>query len=158
MKKPIVPGILAAACAFAFAASCPGADEPEGEEGWREIDSGGYSAIENASQVVINDAKAWLKWWKEHTANIHDTSQPDGIKAPEVDFDKETILVATMGMRSTGGHSIRFAGVALDGETLKATLQTTSPGPDDMVTMALTYPFAIIAVPKHAGEVVFVVK
>lgn len=158
MKKSTIPSILAAACAMAFAVTGSNANDAEEERAWRSIDSGGYSAVEEETRVVINDEKTWHDWWKRHTANIHDTSQPDGIKAPEVDFEKETVLIATMGMRSTGGHSIRFTAVALDGETLTATVQSTSPGPDDMVTMALTYPFAIIAVPKHAGEVVFAVK
>ena len=158
MKNKKIPGILATACALALTACDSGADEPDGEDGWRAIDAGDHSAIEDETRVVINDGKTWNAWWKEHAKNIHDTSQPDGIKAPEVDLEKETVLVATLGMRSSGGHSIRFAGVNLDGETLTATLQTTSPGPEDIVTMALTYPFAIIAVPKHEGEVVFVVK
>jgi len=63
-----------------------------------------------------------------------------------------------MGMRSTGGYEIRFSDLKREGDAITVFLRTTSPGPDDMVTMALTYPFAIIAVAKHEGAVEFVVK
>jgi hypothetical protein len=157
MKGSQIPTLIAT-CALAFNASDSSASEPEADKGWREIDSGTHSAIEEASQVVIQDATVWDVWWRKHTKNMFDSEQPDGIKPPEVDFEKETVIVATLGMRSTGGHSVRFVGVNKEGESLTVTLQSTSPGPDDMVTMALTYPFAIIAVPKHEGEVVFVMK
>ncbi len=149
---------LIVTCALAISASDSSSSEPEADKGWRDIDAGTHSAIEEASQVVIQDATAWGLWWRKHTKNMFDSEQPDGIKPPEVDFQKETVLVATLGMRSTGGHSVRFVEVNKEGVSLAVTLQSTSPGPDDMVTMALTYPFAIISVPKHEGEVVFVVR
>jgi hypothetical protein len=89
---------------------------------------------------------------------MFDAAHPEGTKPPEVDFEKETVLVATMGMRSTGGYEIRFSDLKREGDAITVFLRTTSPGPDDMVTMALTYPFAIIAVAKHEGAVEFVVK
>jgi len=158
MKKTKIPTVIAAACAIAITAMDSDADDNSDAKSWREIETGTYSGIEEEQRLVINDPETWKKWWKEHTKNMHDTSQPDGIKPPAVDFEKETVILATAGMHSTGGHHISFSDVSLEKGALTVVLTFKSPGPEDMVTMALTYPFAIIAVPKHEGEVEFVVK
>jgi hypothetical protein len=120
---------------------------------WREIATGSQSGIETPGRTVIRTPEAWQAWWKEHTKNEFDPANPN--EPPKVDFDKEMILAATMGERSTGGFAIHFTEIKTEGGTLKVIVKSTSPGPDAMVTMALTQPFAIIAVPKHDGEVVF---
>jgi hypothetical protein len=148
MKKHPIITILAVAFAFVI----PAMATPE-EKPWREIATGTQTAIEKPERLVIRTPEAWREWWKEHTKNEFDPANPNA--APKVDFDKEMILVATMGMRSSGGFSIRFSEMKTEGGTLMVVVTSTSPGPDDTVTMALTYPFAIIAVPKHDGEVVF---
>ena len=123
---------------------------------WRVISQGANSRIEEATQEVFQSEDAWRDWWRRHNAVFEyvngKTVEPD---PPEVDFSKETVLAVTIGMRSTGGHAVAFTGVDYEGDTLVATLRYTSPGPDDMVTMALTAPYAIIAVPKHEGPVRF---
>ena len=75
-----------------------------------------------------------------------------------VDFEKETVLVATLGRLSTGGYAFRFTEIDREGEAVTATLKITSPGPDDLVTSALTSPFSVIAIPKYEGCVEFVEK
>lgn len=146
---------MAMACVLVTATSATAADAPSKSIAWREIASGANSAIEEATRMVIDDEQTWHAWWLRHAANLSDGTQPGGIKPPPVDFAKENVLVATLGMRSTGGYDIGFSAVTVDGKTLTAILRTTSPGPDDIVTRALTRPFAIIAVPKHDGEVLF---
>lgn len=126
---------------------------------WREIASGSQSNIEKASRQVIQSQEEWRKWWERHNA-VEEFIDGETVpkQPPKVDFDKETVLAATLGRRSTGGYSIRFTEIDREGNALTATLQITSPGPDDLVTMALTSPFAVIAVPKHTGSVEFIEK
>lgn len=158
MKKTSISTVIAATCVLAFTVFDLPATESDEAKPWREIASGTYSAIEEETRMVIQSQEQWLTWWKEHTKNMFDAAHPDGQPPPKVDFEKETVLIATLGMRSTGGHQIQFSDVSRKGESMTVTLTTTSPGPDDMVTMALTYPFAVIAIAKHTGVVEFVVK
>lgn len=155
MKKPIIASAMAATCALAFTVLSSSA-EPEDAKPWRVIAAGTQSAIETETRLVIQEADAWRKWWRDHTKNESDASNAN--EPPKVDFEKETVLVATLGMRSSGGHKIEFIKLRREGETLKVVVKATSPGPDDMVTMALTHPFAVIAIPKHAGPVEFVTE
>ena len=146
MMKKLAPAIAALALAATTMAS------PEAKP-WRQIAAGEQSGIENSGRTVIRNQEAWQAWWREHTKNQFDPANPND--PPKVDFDKEMILAATMGERSSGGFGIHFAGIKTEGTTLKVIVKSTSPDPDGFVTTVMTYPFAIIAVPKHDGEVVF---
>lgn len=79
---------------------------------------------------------------------------------PAVDFSREDVLAVSMGVQRTGGYGI---------EITKATLQTFGftggmafveiaerrPGPNDIVTMALTAPVHVAKVKKGAYRYVF---
>ena len=76
------------------------------------------------------------------------------------DFENEAAIVAYLGAMPTGGYAIsvreaQFTGVPgaasgpLSGR-LTITLWVTSPGPDDFVTQAFTYPVDIVRVPRSA--------
>lgn len=126
----------------------------EDDKPWREIAKGTHSAIVEESRLVINDVVSWREWWLQHQGN--DANGADAAKPPEVDFEKETVLVATLGMKNTGGYRVEFSGIVRERKVLKPSVKAISPGPEDMVTMALTQPFAVIAIPKHQGKVEFV--
>lgn len=156
MKNPPISSVIAATCALLFTALPASAAEPENAKPWRGIASGSESAIEKETQLVIQTPDQWRKWWTKHTSNQLDSANSN--EPPKVDFEKESILVATLGMRSTGGHMVDFSEVRRDGASLKVVVKVTSPGPDDMVTKALTHPFAVIAIPKHDGPIEFIVR
>jgi hypothetical protein len=127
-------------------------DTPQ-EKPWREIAKRTHSAIDERTELVIRSEAEWKKWWADHISQGDENNA-----APPIDFTKEIILVAGMGTKNTGGFSIECSSIKREGNVLTATFQTRSPAPDAMVTMALTAPCIIIAVPQHAGEVKFVVK
>lgn len=149
---------IAATCALASTLLSALADESPVAKNWREVSSGTQSNLEEATQHVIQTPEAWAKWWIKHTTDRDHPENTELPKPPTVDFNKETILIATMGIRSTGGHRIHFSKIYHEKETLKAVVTSSSPAPDEMVTMALTHPFAIIAIPKHEGPVDFISK
>lgn len=141
---------------FSFMTSLTAEWAPESQE-WRDVASGSQSNIEEATRQVIQDQEQWRKWWQRHNSveeRIDGETRPK--PAPKVDFSEETILVATMGRRSTGGYAVRFTDIRRKGDVVTAVLQIKSPGPEEMVTMALTSPFAVIAIPKHEGRVEFI--
>lgn len=136
----------------------PSTAEPQESKKWREIASGTRSHIEEKTQQIIQTQEQWQKWWSKHSTAQDQPGNTESPKPPKVDFDKETVLVATMGTRSTGGHTIVFSDIRRENTSLKAVVTTSSPAPNARVTMALTYPFAIIAIPKHEGPIEFVDK
>jgi hypothetical protein len=148
---------IAATCALVFSyLPSPAADVLESKS-WREIASGSQSNIQEATRQVIQDKEQWRKWWGMHNT-VENFIDGKTIPAPppKVDFEKETVLVATSGRHSTGGYAIRFTEIYREGDVATATLKITSPGPDGLVTSSLTAPFCIIAIPKLEGRVEFV--
>lgn len=131
---------------------------PLESKNWREVASGTQSSIEEKTQQIIQTQEEWQKWWNKHSKTQSQPENAESQKPPKVDFDKETVLIVTMGMRSTGGHAIHFSDIRHEGKSLKVVVTTTSPARDAMVTMALTYPFAAIAIPKHSDSIEFVLQ
>ena len=157
MQTPFIRTLKLLTATLAIAMHTAHAEDAANAKSWRVISSGTSSNIEEATQTVIRTPEAWTDWWNQHITTIEvvdgkETTPPP----PPVDFDAETLLVATMGTRSSGGYAIEFTGINHKGATLIATLRTTAPDPDGFVTMALTQPFAIIAVPRHNGPVTFI--
>ena len=149
--------LLAASSFFLLSCMSSRAEDSSGSIAWREVASGSHSNIKQASRQVIRDQQQWIKWWQQHNkVQMHIDGKTVPKPPPEVDFEQEMVLVATLGQRSTGGYSIRFTEIRREGDVVTATLQISSPGPDDLVTQALTSPFAVIAIPQHAGRVKFV--
>ncbi|MFP9098512.1 protease complex subunit PrcB family protein [Flavobacterium sp. RHBU_24] len=72
---------------------------------------------------------------------------------PEADFSKSDVVAVYMGQRNTGGYSITIESMRVDGDTTYLKKKETKPEPGGMVSMALTAPYVIVAIPK-TGKVV----
>lgn len=154
----IIPIVAFCVLMFSFMASST-AECARGSKAWRDVASGSQSNIEGVTRQVIQDQEQWRKWWRRHNTveeRIDGKTRPK--PAPKVDFSEETVLAVTMGRRSSGGYAIRFTEIRRKGDVVTAVFQIKSPGPEEMVTMALTSPFAVIAIPKHEGPVKFIEK
>jgi PrcB C-terminal len=87
-----------------------------------------------------------------------------------IDWDTQMVVAVFMGMQSTGGYAVEVTNVHREsvfgtmpgqphplhfGWELVVDVRRTSPGPGDMVTMALTSPFHVITLPKSDDPVRF---
>ncbi len=107
----------------------------------RNLAEGAYSGISEARREVIKDLASWTRVWAEHVSRIIPPLDP-----PQVDFEKEMVLVTTMGTRSTGGYEIKINNVELGPEALRITVVNRFPLQNEIVTLALTAPFHFVAV------------
>ncbi|MBR6987413.1 MAG: protease complex subunit PrcB family protein [Clostridiales bacterium] len=57
-------------------------------------------------------------------------------------------VIINAGEKSTGGYEINITDIAYDGSEMIITVEETSPGPDEMVTEALTYPSCAVELDK----------
>ncbi|MFZ5942793.1 MAG: GerMN domain-containing protein [Bacillota bacterium] len=64
-------------------------------------------------------------------------------------LDDGILLFASRGLKNTGGYTISFAQAGIQGGKLYVQVITTDPKPDENVTQALTYPYALS---KAAGN------
>jgi len=103
--------------------------------------------------MVFRDAGSWEAFWDRYCMVI--TGEGTKLAPPKVDFSTRMLVGVFSGEKPTGGYSISIQRV-LDGpKRLVVEYLEESPPPDAMVTMALTYPCQIIAVPRSDKSVEF---
>jgi hypothetical protein len=102
---------------------------------------GGDSQLTEAVVMVINSKR-------QRTA----LGSPaiDGIA---MDFNKESLLVVAVGEKPTGGYWVRIDGVQLYDNDLYFQGTANAPSENDIVTQALTYPWAAAVIPRVADDV-----
>ncbi len=64
-------------------------------------------------------------------------------------FEESNLYLITAGEKPTGGFSLEIVDEALENGTLTVIYKLNRPGPDDMVTQALTYPTVLFEVQEH---------
>ena len=95
---------------------------------------------------VIRTRAEWLSLW------------PASIPVPTIDFSREMILVAFSGERPSIGHAIAFERITREKDTLHVAVEERLPAPGCPFPPGATYPAALVAVPRHQGEVRFAVR
>jgi hypothetical protein len=100
---------------------------------------------------VITDAGMWASVWQQVTQN-----QLPAPALPEVDFDSEVVVLASMGTRNSGGYSIVITSASVVNGQVRIAVQESSPGQNCAVTGALTAPVHIVRVPRLTTTPMFV--
>jgi hypothetical protein len=112
----------------------------------RTIDAGAMSRIEDPRFVTVHDQATWSALWRTHA--------PD--KAlPTVDWSKEMVAGVFLGTRMTAGYRVNIVGYREEGARVVAGYREVVPARDAISAQVLTSPYAIAALPRRAGDVVF---
>lgn len=62
------------------------------------------------------------------------------------DFQREHLLVVALGRKSTGGYGLVLEQSRIRDQVLELTMTLRRPGPDELVTQALTTPCTLLAI------------
>lgn len=98
----------------------------------------GYGGRDTESHELVKNEQQFLALCKE--LNIE--------TIPQVDFTKNNVVAVFMGQKRSGGYSITVEKVVVDGNTAQVLVKNTLPEQGAMVTMALTAPYCVAAIPK----------
>jgi len=109
------------------------------------------SGITEKSRRVIVDPAEWTALWDE--IQTHVMPKPP---VPSIDFGARMVILATMGERTSGGHTISVIEVAEDEGTLYVVVEEATPGVQCMTTDVVTSPAVAVSVPRTSGTVLFV--
>lgn len=141
--------ILITLTVMALAASAARADAPAWDDSGRI--AGSVSGISKARTAVVEDQDAWNALWAEHVGSL-----PEAPPAPKVEFDKEFVVGAFIGLRRSGGQEVALE--LSPTETVPPVLWVSvkeKKTKDFAITM-MTQPFALRKVPKAYASVRFV--
>lgn len=106
------------------------------------------SGFDQPRRFAVRERAAWFELWAQMTANLAPSPDP-----PSVDFTRQTVLVAAMGNRSSGGYSIAIPDVGTEDSRLFAVVESMSPGLGCTTTQSLTAPVAAVSVSAVAATV-----
>ena len=110
------------------------------------ISQGGQSGIESRREVIVRAEGEWQALWKEH--------QPDE-RPPAVDFSKSMAIGVFLGFRNTGGYSVAITSIGHAGDEIVVTWAESKPGPQDITSQVLTFPYHIVRTERQDGRIVF---
>ncbi len=99
----------------------------------------GYSGFGEQAQLVVETEAEWEEVWLRLWRNV-DSVPP----VPAVDFGSETVLVAAMGARPTGGYAVRLESAAVQGHEVVVRVVETSPAGGCGVRMATSSPADVV--------------
>jgi|SRR5690349_19414703 len=104
-------------------------------------------------RMIVTDPIVWSKIW----LNVVGQQSPTP-PLPAADFGRETIVIAGMGQRSSGGYSITIDSGSVVGDTVTLIVTERSPGRTCGTTAALTAPVALARVLRPRANIRLVEK
>ena len=113
---------------------------------------GQHSGIERALRAVLtghNGRSEFEQVWRE----VH-SDRPSGVSPPIVDFQREMVIVTSMGFQAGPGSKIAIAHVSDRNSTLEVTVELR-PFCGRVGFPQVTYPVVIACVPFTLSTVVF---
>ena len=106
-----------------------------------ELQSSQHCGLTAPGVVLVRSQAQWRELGRTLRTSLPAEQLPD--------FDNHWLVIAALGQKPTGGFSVELASARQSGDQLELRLRQSAPGPDDMVTQALTTPCSIIRVPAH---------
>lgn len=111
------------------------------------LEQGTHSGIAAQRFATVRDQPALRALWREHGKGA--------APPPEVDFDKERVVAAFAGQKSTGGYQLNFVGLGQGKKRVEVGLSLTQPAPDCLVAQTPTQPYVILKIPRTSKTVGF---
>ncbi len=113
---------------------------------FQNIENGQNSELTEKVFIVINTEPEWEGFCRLLNKNSCEM---------DLDFEKNTIIVASMGEQNTGGHLIKIKKIVEQGDTIVVYVEEKYPSEGEMVTQVLTYPYDIVSISKTSKSIVF---
>jgi hypothetical protein len=110
-----------------------------------------YSGMSDSVRLAIRDAGQWQQAWSD----IGRGSSPGGSPPPQVDFAHETVIVAALGSRATGGYGIYVDSAYEHTGGVEVVIRKVSPGARCATTQVFTQPVDVARIPVSGVQVQF---
>jgi hypothetical protein len=88
---------------------------------------------------------------RESFQEYYGDTAPEVPRVAAMDFERNYLVAIHQGLCPTGGYSILVPAVKARLDTVTVTVEFQEPGPDDIVTMAMTTPHLFLLVPHRRG-------
>lgn len=119
-----------------------------------------YHVPEAFSKAIIN-SREWIALWREIASHSGVEGEESGRtrEAPEIDFEKYTLLVVATGGRPSGGYSVAVQSVwESESHVEVVALEVRPLGRQCTVTAMVTYPVTFALIPRTSKSVRFMIQ
>ena len=111
-----------------------------------------YSGFSGPRRTAVRSDGEWVRVWQTLYAGQNPVPA-----LPEVDFGRETVLLAAAGTRENGCFSIDITRARLTGSgSIELEVTETVPGPTCACTLALTQPVHLVRIARVSATETFV--
>lgn len=123
--------------------------------------SGLQSGPKEAGARTVRTAAAWKKARTELAIPDEKSRELESLHGPlgGMDWRREMLVVVGGGLQPSGGYEVEPWRITRPaGATWKFVARLVAPGPDEMVTMAMTTPWVVVRIPALPGEPAFYIE
>jgi len=114
------------------------------------VGKGSYGGVSDRRFVVVKDEIEWKELWGEINGNVLPLPP-----LPEIDFSRQVLAAVFQGLKRSGGYSISVEAIIETGDRVTVSVREQEPGPQNLVTMALSSPWEVVAFPLPQKPVLF---
>lgn len=114
------------------------------------LDKGVGSGFTSPLELFVSSQKEWVDLWGKHEVPIAQKKN-----APPVDFEKDVVIVAALGMKSTGGFAIEITRIVRSKDDITVYVRRTEPPAGSAPSGKPTSPFVLARMKKPDRPVTF---
>ncbi|MGE5329421.1 MAG: protease complex subunit PrcB family protein [Deltaproteobacteria bacterium] len=120
------------------------------EPGFETIMISEYCGINEPNNAVVQNKEKFEELWKLTNSGVYPVTA-----APEIDFEKNTIVAVYMGQKPTGGYRIEITKIEENEQNVVVTVKETMAQGDSILTNVLTSPVHIVKIKKTDKQIIF---
>lgn len=109
-----------------------------------------YSGLVDSMRAVVRDSARWRLLWERLNQPFY--PQP---ALPLIDFQREMVVVAALGAKSSGGYDLIIESAELDSSGIEVALRRENPAPGCPVAAVMTQPADLARIPASEQPVRF---
>ncbi len=116
---------------------------------YRDVTSGFPNLrYEKAGDFVFRSRSKMAAHVKAHSVEMSSSES-----LPDVDFEKDMVVLIAVGARSSAGYRVLPVSVRAEGDKTLVKVKERSPPPDSIAASVITYPFVALVVEKRQGPI-----
>lgn len=105
--------------------------------------------LEKKEQIITNQTDFEKSW------NIALVNYLERNPVPTIDFEKNQVILITMGEQTSGGYTLKTDSVTNIKTGIAINATAKKPGASCMTTSVMTYPYQMISIPKTNQKIEF---
>ncbi len=111
------------------------------------IAKGDGSGIVRPRRTIVRNAREWQAAWAAHAG--------PAVPAPDINFANAMVAAAFAGERPGPGYAVEITGAHVEAGTLVVVVNERVPAPGTVSAQMTVFPFHIVQMARHDGEVRF---